>query len=56
MDSAKAAEQRKAFFGYRGSKDEQGATLTCAVEAVLTKKVIVMAWQDLKDCTSWLAG
>lgn len=36
--------------------DEEGAVLSCVIEAVMSKRQVVINWQDLKDRQRWLQG
>lgn len=36
--------------------DEQGAVLSCSIEAVMSKRLIAIQWQELKDPAQWLQG
>lgn len=36
--------------------DEDGVVLSCSIEAVMTKRVLAIAWQDLKDDKIWALG
>lgn len=36
--------------------DEQGEVLSCSIEAVMSKRIIAIQWQDLKDSSQWLQG
>ncbi|MEM5499362.1 TIGR02450 family Trp-rich protein [Paraglaciecola mesophila] len=36
--------------------DEEGAVLVCCIEAVMTKRVIFIDWQELKNTSQWHQG
>jgi tryptophan-rich hypothetical protein len=36
--------------------DEEGQVLSCSIEAILSKRLISIQWQELKDSTLWLQG
>lgn len=36
--------------------DEEGLVIACAIEAVMTKRLIAIDWRDLKDSEQWLQG
>ncbi|MGK0499227.1 MAG: tryptophan-rich hypothetical protein [Oceanicoccus sp.] len=36
--------------------DEEGEIISCSIEAVMSKRLIPIDWQDLKDESSWLHG
>ncbi|MFQ3230395.1 TIGR02450 family Trp-rich protein [Reinekea sp.] len=36
--------------------DEEGVVVFCSIEAVLTKRVIPLTWQDLKNDDVWVFG
>ena len=36
--------------------DEEGAVLSCVIEAVMSKRQVAINWQDLKDQQRWLQG
>ncbi|WP_283711047.1 TIGR02450 family Trp-rich protein [Pseudoalteromonas prydzensis] len=36
--------------------DEEGAVLSCVIEAVMSKRQVAINWQDLKDRQRWLQG
>ena len=36
--------------------DEAGTVLSCTIEAVLSRRSIAIAWQDLKDAGRWAQG
>ena len=36
--------------------DEEGAVLSCVIEAVMSKRQVAINWQDLKDRQLWLQG
>ena len=36
--------------------DEDGAVISCCIEAVMSKRSISINWFDLKDDSNWLHG
>ena len=36
--------------------DEEGTVIACFIEAVMSKRVMPINWQDLKDNSQWLHG
>ena len=36
--------------------DEEGAVLSCSLEAVMSKRAVLINWCDLKDAGRWLHG
>ncbi|MES2626853.1 MAG: TIGR02450 family Trp-rich protein [Pseudomonadota bacterium] len=36
--------------------DEEGVVVVCEIEAVMTKRVLPIEWQDLKNTAQWLHG
>lgn len=36
--------------------DEEGAVLSCVLEAVLSRNEYPIDWQELKDADNWLQG
>ena len=36
--------------------DEDGVVVSCNIEAIMSKRVIAIEWQDLKDVNSWAHG
>ncbi len=36
--------------------DEEGMVVSCAIEAVMSKRSIPIDWRDLKDESSWAHG
>jgi tryptophan-rich hypothetical protein len=36
--------------------DEDDKVLSCSLEAVMTKRIIAIQWQELKDTNQWLPG
>lgn len=36
--------------------DEDGVVISCSIEAVMSKRLIPIEWQDLKDRNKWLQG
>ena len=36
--------------------DEDDKVLSCSLEAVMTKRIIPIQWQELKDTNQWLPG
>jgi tryptophan-rich hypothetical protein len=35
---------------------EDGGVISCAIEAVITRRTMAIQWQDLKDTSLWLQG
>jgi tryptophan-rich hypothetical protein len=36
--------------------DEEGAVISCSIEAIISKRSIPIQWQDLKDMSHWFHG
>ncbi|MDA8962528.1 TIGR02450 family Trp-rich protein [Pseudomonadales bacterium] len=36
--------------------DEEGTVIACFIEAVMSKRVMLINWQDLKNNSQWLHG
>ena len=36
--------------------DEEGAVISCSIEAIISKRSIPIQWQDLKDMSHWVYG
>ena len=36
--------------------DEDGIAISCSIEAVMSKRIIAIQWQDLKDANIWAHG
>jgi len=36
--------------------DEEGAVISCSIEAIISKRLIPIKWQDLKDMSHWVHG
>jgi len=36
--------------------DEEGTVIACFIEAVMSKRVMPINWQDLKNNSQWLHG
>ena len=36
--------------------DEEGAVVSCSIEAIISKRSIPIQWQDLKDMSHWVHG
>ena len=36
--------------------DEDGEVVSCTIEAVMTKRAILISWHDLKDDHCWVHG
>ncbi|MEH6448089.1 MAG: TIGR02450 family Trp-rich protein [Oleispira sp.] len=36
--------------------DEEGAVVSCSMEAVMSKRLFAINWHDLKDDTHWVQG
>ena len=36
--------------------DEEGDVISCSIEAVLTKRSILIQWRELKDVNKWVYG
>jgi len=36
--------------------DEQAIVISCCIEAVMSKRPVLINWQDLKDDSQWLHG
>ena len=36
--------------------DEDGTAISCSIEAVMSKRIIAIQWQDLKDANIWAHG
>jgi len=36
--------------------DEDGGVISCAIEAIISRRAMAINWQDLKDTSQWLQG
>ena len=36
--------------------DEEGVVISCFIEAIISKRVMSINWQDLKDNNTWIQG
>lgn len=36
--------------------DDSAAVLSCTIEAIVSRRSVAIAWQDLKDPTRWAQG
>ena len=36
--------------------DDEGVVISCSIEAVMTKRLMLLNWEDLKDDRSWVHG
>ena len=36
--------------------DDEGVVISCSIEAVMTKRLMLLNWEDLKDDQSWVHG
>ena len=36
--------------------DEEGAVISCSIEAIISKRSSPIQWQDLKDMSHWVHG
>jgi tryptophan-rich hypothetical protein len=36
--------------------DEEGAVMSCLIEAIMSKRSIQIKWRDLKDTGQWVQG
>jgi tryptophan-rich hypothetical protein len=48
------SKKEKHFLVVEIEFDEEGMVLFCAIEAVMSKRVIPINWHDLKDADHWL--
>ena len=50
------AKKEKHFMVTEVAFDEDGAVISCSIEAVISKRLIPIQWQELKDASQWLQG
>lgn len=54
--AVKPQNKEKHFIVSEIEFDENGSVLSCAIEAVMSKRLIPIEWQELKDDSIWLQG
>jgi tryptophan-rich hypothetical protein len=54
--AVKPANKEKHFLVSEVEFDEDGAVVSCCIEAVMSKRCIPINWQELKDDTNWVHG
>jgi tryptophan-rich hypothetical protein len=54
--AVKPVRKEKHFMVTEVEYDEEGTVIGCTIEAVLSKRPMVIQWQDLKDSERWLQG
>ena len=54
--AVKPTDKEKHFMITEIEFDEDGFVIACAIEAVMTKRLQAIDWQDLKDDSHWLQG
>jgi tryptophan-rich hypothetical protein len=54
--AVKPANKEKHFVVNEVEFDEEGVVISCSIEAVMTKRSMLISWQDLKDTNQWMQG
>ena len=54
--AVKPSNKEKHFLVTEVEFDEEGLVVSCAIEAVMSKRVIPINWLDLKNEQHWLQG
>ena len=54
--AVKPVRKERHFIVTRLIRDENGTITACELEAVITKNLYQLDWQELKDSTLWLTG
>jgi tryptophan-rich hypothetical protein len=54
--AAQPKNKEKHFMVTEIEFDEDGAVLSCSIEALMSKRLIPIQWQELKDSKVWLQG
>lgn len=52
----KPEKKEKHFIVSEIEFNENGAIISCTIEAVMSKRMILIDWQDLKDIDKWSHG
>lgn len=48
--------KEKHFIVSKVDVDESGKVISCSIEAVISRRLVSIKWQDLKDSSSWSQG
>ena len=48
--------KEKHFLVTKVDVDESGAAISCTIEAVISRRLVVIKWQELKNTNSWSQG
>lgn len=51
-----ASNKEKHFIVSDVEFDEKGEIIACAIEAVMSKRIAAIDWQDLQDNSQWIYG
>ncbi|MCS6229536.1 TIGR02450 family Trp-rich protein [Shewanella baltica] len=54
--AVKPTNKEKHFLVTEIEFDEEGVVISCSIEAVMSKRFILINWHDLKDEGLWLQG
>ena len=54
--AVKPAHKEKHFIVTEVEFDEEGIVVSCAIEAVISKRSSPIDWHDLKDNSTWVHG
>ena len=54
--AVKPKNKEKHFIVSEIEFDEDDSVLSCSIEAVMTKRLIPIEWEELKDASVWLHG
>lgn len=54
--AVKPSNKEKHFLVTEVEFDEEGVVVACALEAVMSKRMMPINWLDLKNNTIWLQG
>jgi tryptophan-rich hypothetical protein len=54
--AVKPVRKEKHFMVTEVDYDEAGTVMSCTIEAVLSKRPMVIQWRDLQDSERWLQG
>ncbi len=49
-------KREKHFMVTEVELDDEGAVISCSIEAIISKRSIPIQWQDLKDMSHWVHG
>jgi tryptophan-rich hypothetical protein len=54
--AVKPTGKEKHFIASDVEFDEEGIVISCCIEAVMSKRCMLIDWQDLKDDSRWVHG